>query len=134
VACAGLSGNGANGCLFSDWEFDMNKPHKHAELIKQWADGAEIEYLRDSEQMQEKDRGWVASPMPSWRNDGVYRVAHPKLTKFVVSLTKTIEVIVEATSPEEAFQQAYKADKYNNKAWLETRCSKSCTEPYKESK
>jgi hypothetical protein len=23
----------------------MNKPHKHAELIKAWADGAEIEYF-----------------------------------------------------------------------------------------
>lgn len=25
----------------------MNKPHKHAELIKAWADGAEIEYRLD---------------------------------------------------------------------------------------
>jgi hypothetical protein len=88
----------------------MNKPHKHAELIKQWADGAEIEYLLDREQMQEKDREWVASPRPAWLNDGVYRVA-PKLKAFNVKLTKTIEVIVTAGNASDAAEKAYVEDR-----------------------
>jgi hypothetical protein len=42
------------------------KPHKHAELIKQWADGAEIEC---------KINGywWHAKP-PSWDLDYEYRI------------------------------------------------------------
>ena len=45
----------------------MNKPHKHAELIKAWADGAEIEMLLSS--------GWEkVSNTPSWFNDRKYRI------------------------------------------------------------
>ena len=46
----------------------MNKPHKHAELIKQWADGAEIELRsRYSEE-------WNFTSAPCWGVDREYRV------------------------------------------------------------
>jgi len=32
------------------------KPHKHAELIKAWADGAEIEYLTERKEWVEKHK------------------------------------------------------------------------------
>jgi hypothetical protein len=49
----------------------MNKPRKHAELIKAWADGAEIEMLCS-------DGTWVANSFPAW-NEGVnYRVKPPE--------------------------------------------------------
>ena len=56
------------------------KPHKHAELIKAWADGAEIQYKYEDEETTE----WVdlASPgettialdSPTWEDDVEYRL------------------------------------------------------------
>ena len=45
----------------------MNKPHKHAELIKAWADGAVIQY---------KDvNGWEDCVItPSWHEENLYRI------------------------------------------------------------
>jgi hypothetical protein len=40
----------------------MNKPHKHAELIKAWADGAEIE-------VNCPKNGWVSVSNPYWSDD-----------------------------------------------------------------
>ena len=46
----------------------MNKPHKHAELIKQWADGAQIErYFEATDK-------WVHHKTPAWSESSVYRV------------------------------------------------------------
>lgn len=46
----------------------MNKPHKHAELIKQWADGAQIErYFEATDE-------WVHHKTPAWSESSVYRV------------------------------------------------------------
>jgi hypothetical protein len=44
------------------------KPHKHAELIKAWADGAEIEAF-DSCTDQ-----WIRASSPSWQNQIKYRI------------------------------------------------------------
>ena len=41
--------------------------HKHAELIKAWADGAEIEY-------KVHNGGWVALEHPSWDDHNEYRI------------------------------------------------------------
>ena len=46
----------------------MNKPHKHAELIKAWADGAEIEFF----DIFLKE--WIISPTPNWSEDREYRI------------------------------------------------------------
>ena len=43
------------------------KPHKHAELIKAWADGAEIQY-------KHKAWGWVDDSEPYWQFDTKYRI------------------------------------------------------------
>ena len=42
------------------------KPHKHAELIKLWADGAEIEY--------EYDGRWTPVEPPAWETSVQYRI------------------------------------------------------------
>ena len=47
--------------------FTMNK-HKHAELIKQWADGATIQMLLSD------DDGFADCANPQWLNGVVYRV------------------------------------------------------------
>jgi hypothetical protein len=44
------------------------KPHKHAELIKAWADGAEIEYRMIGTEK------WVQLDIPSWFADEEYRI------------------------------------------------------------
>lgn len=44
------------------------KPHKHAELIKAWADGAEIQYLYDPNQ------GWQNCNQPTWYENFEYRI------------------------------------------------------------
>ena len=43
------------------------KPHKHAELIKTWADGAEIEFRWGDEE-------WVATSYPEWNPEAQYRI------------------------------------------------------------
>lgn len=48
------------------------KPHVHAELIKQWADGAEIQFFSDG-------KWFTASGAPAWSENTRYRVA-PKET------------------------------------------------------
>jgi len=45
----------------------MKQPHKHAELIKAWADGAEIEAYAGSS-------SWVTIPSPEWYSDTKYRI------------------------------------------------------------
>jgi hypothetical protein len=47
----------------------MNKPHKHAELIKAWADGAIIQYFR-------KPYGWedCVNNDPCWHLEAEYRI------------------------------------------------------------
>ena len=44
----------------------MNKPHKHAELIKAWADGAKIEFKRED--------GWYECKYPIWYEEYEYRI------------------------------------------------------------
>jgi hypothetical protein len=46
----------------------MNKPHKHADLIKAWADGAEIEFRWDCLD------DWRRLTTPRWDQDGDYRI------------------------------------------------------------
>ena len=43
------------------------KPHKHAELIKAWADGAKIE-------MKWSEHTWNAQEYPQWYPENEYRI------------------------------------------------------------
>lgn len=51
----------------------MTKPHKHAELIKAWADGAEIQSRTGI------DKEWYDAFNPQWREHHEYRIK-PKQT------------------------------------------------------
>jgi len=44
------------------------KPHKHAELIKAWADGAEIEYRSMNYD------NWISIKTPTWHDHFEYRI------------------------------------------------------------
>ena len=46
----------------------MSKPPKHAELIKAWADGAEIEIYSDTLD------AWRYISTPTWHKDRAYRI------------------------------------------------------------
>lgn len=62
----------------------MNKPHKHAEVIKAWADGAEIEFRCPLS----SDLTWHDAPLPAWDPYYEYRVKpEPKSYKVDVWLT-----------------------------------------------
>lgn len=57
----------------------MNKPHKHCELIKAWADGATIEFFHP------ETRKWVVDHMPTWSLIVIYRIK-PEPKKMYVRL------------------------------------------------
>jgi hypothetical protein len=46
----------------------MKTPHKHSELIKAWADGAEIEYR------SRIDGNWTTAGSPQWFDNSEYRI------------------------------------------------------------
>ena len=46
----------------------MKTPHKHAAIIKAWADGAEIEFFHRISGV------WCPAPMPSWDEYTPYRI------------------------------------------------------------
>ena len=45
----------------------MKTPHKHAEMIKAWADGSEI-------QLQNSIGQWMDEKYPTWNLSAVYRI------------------------------------------------------------
>jgi len=68
----------------------MKTPRKHAELIKQWADGAEIELLHSSD-------GWIPIDDPMWTKEYEYRIK-PEPKPYVVKYCEAdIEIIGEMT-------------------------------------
>lgn len=46
----------------------MGKPHVHAEFIKKWADGVDIQYY------DKHDNEWIDSGVPVWNTGTQYRV------------------------------------------------------------
>jgi len=72
-----------NGRNWSSDQFQLvedvcptNPPHKHAELIKAWADGAEIQFSAD------KRLGWTDIKTPVWAPAyGGYRIKPTKSAK-----------------------------------------------------
>ena len=63
-----------------------NKPRKHAEVIKAWADGADIQFrVRDVSD-------WKDDPRPSWVPSLEYRVK-PEMRKFRVALLDRGDVV-----------------------------------------
>ena len=62
------------------------KPHVHAELIKAWADGAEIQHFAPMVGC------WVESKPPTWADDALYRIK-PEEKKPVVRWLWAMRVI-----------------------------------------
>jgi hypothetical protein len=57
------------------------KPHKHSELIKAWADGAEIQVLDNH--MEWQDIGYYSS----WHEESIYRIkpqSKPDVVKYAI--------------------------------------------------
>jgi hypothetical protein len=61
------------------------KPHKHAELIKAWAEGAEIQIYRP------RWDDWKDDLMPSWEFDFEYRIK-PEPKPDVVMYSRVLSV------------------------------------------
>ena len=81
----------------------MNKPHKHAALIKAWADGAEIEMLASG-------GAWLIRESPSWSLGIEYRIHDPyRELKEAHAAGKVIE-----------FQPAF-----NDDTWAECSCAEA---------
>lgn len=77
----------------------MNKPHKHAALIKAWADGAEIQCRHQSHL-----GAWVDAAVPQWHIDWDYRIK-PKTIKYRNFLWKTgsEQLVVCVTNEQENY-------------------------------
>lgn len=71
----------------------MNKPHKHAAIIKAWADGAEIEYLPSNSLI------WHPIKAPCWEGDGDYRIKpkppKPDVVRYVCAATQGMGPVTE---------------------------------------
>jgi hypothetical protein len=68
----------------------MSQPHKHAELIKVWADGAEIEYLPS------ESTRWRLVTSPCWDGKGDYRIKpKPDVVRYVCAATEGMNLGTE---------------------------------------
>jgi hypothetical protein len=86
VYLEGFYGGHAEECFELVRHTYPNPPHKHAELIKAWADGAEIEL------MCRFSGHWQDCPKPVWDESIVYRIkpSNPNADK-IAELEKTID-------------------------------------------
>jgi hypothetical protein len=66
-----------------------SKARPHAELIKAWADGAEIEHLSLF------GRGWLAAANPYWHSAKQYRIKPPTFVVPVVAQQEIAEAAIE---------------------------------------
>jgi len=61
----------------------MSKPHKHAKLIKLWADGAKIQ-VKDKQTRKWEDLCCT----PAWNNDFEYRIKRPDWQQKLIDAAK----------------------------------------------
>ena len=52
----------------------MKTPHKHAAIIKAWADGAEIEFLTHGPILYSTESRWLPAEGRCWFSDVEYRI------------------------------------------------------------
>lgn len=76
-----------------------NKPHKHAELIKEWANGAEIETF------SKRTKCWITAKKPTWDVRSEYRIKPRFLfaEKQVVILQDTGLLVFRSGDPNTRF-------------------------------
>lgn len=71
----------------------MKQPHKHAEVIKAWADGAEIQWFEDYAW-----HDWVWSHAPAFMHHDEYRIKHePKPDVVTFAFAEKDHLAYEAT-------------------------------------
>lgn len=69
----------------------MNKPHKHAEVIKAWADGCKIE-------VKNNEGKWVPTSPPSFSDNYQYRIHDPlREYKEAYARGENVEVFYQGT-------------------------------------
>ena len=81
----------------------MNKPHKHREIIKAWADGAEIQFFNNFK------KAWEGIPEPVWSDEVQYRVK-PQTIRYKVGLQKTsdgFDTLTAATEEHASYIEKY---------------------------
>jgi hypothetical protein len=87
----------------------MGKPHPYAEVIKAWADGAEVQYY-DCNKWWDWNTGWTAGVAPTftadfkWRVKPIKRVCRIALLKdgpfLVFSDTSVFDSALDVASPD----------------------------------
>jgi hypothetical protein len=80
------------------------KPHKHAELIKAWADGAEIE------RYDHEDKDWLDDEQPIWYEADEYRIKPEPKPEPVKKTMYLYFVGTNQTSPSSAEQKFWISD------------------------
>lgn len=92
----------------------MGTPHKHAEVIKAWADGAEIQFKR----IVDPQRGWedCVPNSPNWYSNYEYRVK-PKMGRYRVALFNTGPAVLASSILGERGMEFWEAQPYFIK-WL----------------
>ncbi len=63
----------------------VKKLHKHAELIKAWADGAQIEWQSNSGR-------WLSTTQPEWDLNRCYRIKPPEVPQWRKDLAEKMKV------------------------------------------
>jgi len=71
----------------------MNKPHKHADVIKAWADGAQVESFNNID-------GWRPTSHPLFSKEAEYRIAPPPdfAVVYHVGEVDTVRVTYDGTT------------------------------------
>lgn len=75
----------------------MSKPHKHAELIKQWADGAEIEVHYKSLNK------WYVVKDPAWNGDFEFRVKPNRNNNYLERIMSNVKLELSGESMDALF-------------------------------
>ena len=79
---------------------NVKTPHKHAEAIKAWADGAEIEFFSST------FKEWLGNSTPSWHEDVSYRIKptkpKDKHMEALIVLSPHAGPLLYAAAPDEA--------------------------------
>jgi hypothetical protein len=94
------------------------KPHKHAEAIKAWADGKQIQFDDD-------DRGWVdvLSNRPFWSEQTAYRVKpEPVKVRYRDYIWKGSngQYLVDTVNTSESFNTGIMEEQNNFVSWIHT--------------
>jgi len=96
----------------ADKESKMKKQHKHAELIKAWADGAEIQVMPKT-----IANVWIDASTPTWEESYDYRIKPNDKILYMVTDNQGYPTVASAPWPQ-AHQYVITIDTENN--WIKS--------------